>query len=824
MVGGEAGIGKTSLVRAFANRRPERVLAGACEPLTTPRPLQPLHDIAHQSGGRLSALIASDSGRHELFTALLEVLAAEPTVVVIEDAHWADEATLDLLVFLARRLTDTPSTLVLTLRERTPDPPPRLAEVIGHLAGSRRSVHVSLPPLSLAAVTRLAEGHSVQPWRVHAVTSGNPFFVTEVLASEDAALPASVRDAVIGRAAGLGDGARAALEAAAVVPDRVELDLLYAVSGSSAADLEECERADLLEIGTRFATYRHELARNAVLDNLPAVRRQQLHAAVVAHLLTRSGHHESRIAHHADLAGDSATALTAALTASEQAARLGSHREAAAQMDRALAHLDPADAERAATVLGRASYVFQATGRLEEAEQASLQAVTICREHHLEDLAAQLATYARILWILARGDESRAAVDEAVQLVTDTPGSAGEVQVLGTASALYMLAREIPRSLETGHRAIELARELGDRPGLMRALNAVGAASWFVAPDEAEPLLVESMETARRLHDDFGVASALVNLGSGAGEVRRYDVARRWLEEAREFCASRDLDHSRDYAISWLARTALEQGEWDRADEMASAARRGTDPISRMTALTVAGRLLVRRGQPGARGMLDEAWNAARGSGHLQRLWPVAAGRAEAAWYAGRPHSIAEIVTDTLDLAVRLGHPWAVGELGWWLARSGGSVEGLDLAAPYASMVAGRWFDAATQWEQLGCTWEAALALAETDDPDALDRASVAFHQLGARPDAARTAQRMRQLGLAPAARPRRTTAANPAGLTDRELEVARLLGEGATNADIASSLFISPRTAAHHVSAVLGKLGVRNRREAGQEVAAWNA
>ena len=310
VVAGEAGIGKTSLVRAFVRDRQEPVLIGSCEPLTTPRPLQALHDMAHQAGGRLAALMASDAGRHDLFTALLDRLTASPTAAVVEDVHWADEATLDLLVFLGRRLTDTGSVLLLTVREPTTDAPPRLAEVLGHLStGAPHFLRIDLQPLSVDAVAVLAGGHPSAAARVHAATAGNPFFVTEVLASAEDEVPATVKDAVLGRAARLGDGARAVLEAAAVVPDRIELALLYAVSGSAPADVEVCERVGLLEVGPRFATYRHELARLAVVDSLPAVRRQQLHAAVVAHLLTRPGHLESRIAHHADLAGDSETVL-----------------------------------------------------------------------------------------------------------------------------------------------------------------------------------------------------------------------------------------------------------------------------------------------------------------------------------------------------------------------------------------------------------------------------------------------------------------------------------------------------------------------------------
>jgi DNA-binding CsgD family transcriptional regulator/tetratricopeptide (TPR) repeat protein len=821
LVAGEAGIGKTSLVRAFTRSHQGRVLTGACEPLTTPRPLQPLHDISLQTGGRLAGLMASDAGRHELFTAALESLGDSPTVVVVEDVHWADEATLDLLVFLGRRMADTTSTLLLTLREHTPDAPPRLAEVVGHLARSQRSLRVGLAPLSVEAVGRLAEGHPVRPERVHAVTAGNPFFVTEVLASQDDVVPASVRDAVVGRAAGLTQGARAALETAAVVPDRVELDLLLAVSGSTALDLEECERADLLEIGSRVATFRHELARNAVLDSLPAVRRQQLHASVVAHLLTLSGHHEARIAHHADLAGDAATVLTHAPIAAEQAARLGSHREAAAQMDRALTHLDAAEPSRAAAILGRAALLYQSTGRMHDALDAAARAVEHRREQDDVDLAVQLSTLARMLWVLARGDEARATIDEAVQLITDRPGSPGEVMVLSTSSSLSMLAREIPASLETGRRAVDLARERGDAPGLVRALNAVGTASWFAEPDEAEPLLVESLRTAERLRDDIGIANAMVNLGSGAGEVRRYDTARRWLEEGRRFCADRDLDHSHHYSTSWVARIDLEQGHLDSALALAESLL-DTDPISRIGALTVSARVRTRLGLGGAAEILDEAWDDAVRSGHLQRLWPVAAGRAEAAWAAGEPGQVPDLIDDTLALAVRLDQPWAVGELGWWSVRVGGPPPDGTAAAPYAAMIVGDWHRAAALWEELGCPWEMALSLAETDDADALDRASAELHRLGARQDAARTAQRMRDLGLTVAVRPRRTTAANPAGLTDRELEVARLLGHGATNAEIGAALFISARTAAHHVSAVLAKLGVGNRREAARAVAAW--
>ncbi|MCW2692049.1 MAG: helix-turn-helix transcriptional regulator, partial [Mycobacterium sp.] len=733
LVGGEAGIGKSSLVRAFAEQADRPTLLGSCEPLSTPRPLQPLHDIAHQSGGRLAQLMASDATRHERFHALLEIVSGQTTLVVVEDVHWADDATLDLLVFLGRRLRDTPSVLVVTYRDRLAEAPPRLAQVLGHLA-SARSLRVAPQPLSAVAVRVLAEGHDLDPGAVHAATGGNPFFVTEVLAGRSGGLPTSVRDAVLGRVVDLSPPARAVLEAAAVVPEQVELDLLVAVSGAGDEALDECERAGLLEVGPRYAVYRHELARQAVLTQVPATRQRQLHAGVVAHLATRSGHHEARIAHHADLAGDSRTVLTYAVPAAEHAARMGAHREAGAQLQRAVAHLDAAGPVEAADVLMRVAEHHLVTGSDEAALEASERALAIQRELGDTDAQArQLALQSRILWILTRNAEARAAAAEAVALGSAAPGSRGLMAALAFSSMLHMLAREVPEALETGHRAIALARQHGDVRTLARALNAVGAASWFGLPedvDRAAPLLVQSLETARRAQDDGAAAAAMVNLGSGAGEVRRYSLARRWLEECRDFCAARDLDANQDYALSWLARVELEQGAWDRAASLAESLLDSTSPIARIGALVVTARVRTRRKASGAGPLLDDSWELASRTGDLQRLWPVAAARAEAAWLSGRPDAVPDLVAPVHEAALRLDHPWAIGELGWWWARAGGSPGGMDRSAPpYAAWAAGQPRRAATLWDELGCPYDAALALEDVDDPEALASAAATLRR-----------------------------------------------------------------------------------------------
>src|SRR5512132_2933782 len=188
LVSGEAGIGKSALVKRFAERHAAaaRVLVGACDPLLTPRALGPLHDIARQTGGRLAGLLASGDSREAVFAAFLDELdqGRRPRVVVVEDAHWADEATLDLLVFLGRRMERTRALLLVTYRDDELGVDHPLRAVVGRLAPETVR-HLRLPPLSEAAVAELARRAGRPAAGLRALTGGNPLLVTEVLAAGD---------------------------------------------------------------------------------------------------------------------------------------------------------------------------------------------------------------------------------------------------------------------------------------------------------------------------------------------------------------------------------------------------------------------------------------------------------------------------------------------------------------------------------------------------------------------------------------------------------------------------------------------------------------
>jgi ATP/maltotriose-dependent transcriptional regulator MalT len=327
----------------------------------------------------------------------------------------------------------------------------------------------------------------------------------------------------------------------------------------------------------------------------------------------------------------------------------------------------------------------------------------------------------------------------------------------------------------------------------------------------------QGIDLARR-HDIGAVVSlGLGQIGTGCGEMRRYDEAVPALVDAVAWNTEHNYESNRRYALAWLGRCRFDLGQWDEAEAHVRDAVAGsrTVLIASMVGLTTLGWLRARRGDDDVWPPLDEALALARRSGHLQRIWPVAAARAEAGWLAGDLSPHAELLQNTVDLARRCRHRIAVGELGRWLQRAGrDDAVGVDeVAEPFASWIAGDWASAAAGFRRMGCPYEAASALADSDDTTSLREALATFERLGARPMAERVADSLRERGVRVAAR--RPQTAGPSGLSEREVEVLRLVAAGFTNPQIASALFVSRKTAEHHVSNILAKLGVASRTEA---------
>src|SRR5207248_1837737 len=291
----------------------------------------PFVDIAARVGGHLGDVVAAGESPQAVFDVLLEELrTGGETVLVIEDVHWADEATFDILRMLGRRIERLGALVVATYRtDELPREHP-LRIVLGDLATVTGVVRLRLEPLSPDAVAKLAAPDGVDAADLYAKTAGNPFFVTEVLASRSADVPATIRDAVLARAARLDASGRELLDAVAIVPQRADLSLLDAIASDALDALDECLASGMLCAEDHSVSFRHELARIAIEESINPLRRVALHRAVLRARRTPrdSSLDLARLAHHADAAADAEAVLEFAPAAAEYAAAVGAHREA----------------------------------------------------------------------------------------------------------------------------------------------------------------------------------------------------------------------------------------------------------------------------------------------------------------------------------------------------------------------------------------------------------------------------------------------------------------------------------------------------------------
>jgi DNA-binding CsgD family transcriptional regulator len=832
LLAGEAGVGKTVLIRRFCREhRSVRVLWGSCERLFTPRALGAFLDVAQSAGGGLADVASTEgASSHAFLVALVEELRREPpAILVLEDVHWADESTLDVLKLLARRISALPVLALASFRDdqiRAGDP---LQIVLGELAGAPAVERVTVSRLSAVAVRRLAAHSGADAARLYELTAGNPFFVTEVLAgSDDAEIPATVRDAVLARVAQLEAGPRRLLEAAAVVPSRIEMWLLEAIAGDELAQLDVCLGSGILRVDDGAAVaFRHELARIAVEGAVAPDRRIALHRAVLAQLAASPDGRvdPARLAHHAAAAGDDAAVVRYAPAAAERAAALRAHREAAELFKLALDHAAGVPRGRRTSLLERRAYECYLTGQIDDSLEARRGALTL-----QEQAGSRVAVgdshrwLSRLAWFAGDNATAWQEAQLAVELLEAEPAGRELAMAYSNAAQLRMLADDTAGALALGDRAIALAEQLAETEILVHALNNVGTAELARHPYADAARLERSLALALEAGLEEHVARAYTNLGSSCARRRELLRAERFLTAGIAYCEAHDLDSWRLYMVGWLSGVHLDTGRWDAADRHAQAVLRHRDAAvpARITPLVVLGRLRARRGVEPPWLLLDEALEAAAGTAEPQRLLPVALARAEARWLEGTSAKVAEETDAALALARGGGDRWALGELLAWRRRAGIEPDGTRadaLATPCALEAAGDWRAAGEQWDTLGYPYEAALARAESDEQDLLREALGAFQRLGAEPAARVVARHLRRLGARGIGRgPRRATIANPAQLTARQLEIVDLLGEQLTNGEIAARLYLSPKTVEHHVSAILAKLGVRSRRDVARE------
>ena len=821
LVSGEAGIGKTTVLKAMAARRGDATLWwGACDSLETPHPLAPLHDIARGADVPFKALLQRVDARAELFEAVLATLQrqARPVVAVFEDVHWADDATLDLLKFLGRRIDRVPCLLILSWRDDEVSPAHPLRRLLGELPASLVT-RLALEPLSAAAVEQLASAAMRSATGLHALTRGNPLFVSELLRHGADGVPHGVQDLVLTRFSRLGAAAQAVVRLASTVPTRIEGALVDALLAPSAAVVDECLNSGLLSAADDAYVFRHELARVAIEASLSPPSARALHADVLRALAgpAKAPASLARRVHHAVRAGDARAVATLAPEAARQAQQRGAHVEAAAHWRTALLHGEPGDAT------GELLAAYARECRLTNQLEAAIQAHDRLSAWHVEHPdarreATNLSQLALVKVLALRNAEADAASQRAVALLAPLPPGPELARAYRVEAQLRMLNRDCEASVAWADKAIALAEQFGEREILAEALGTLGTARLFLDYDAGCGHLARALELA--LADGLhGLAANIYsNLGSASGEVWRLREAQAHLKTAIAFAQQHEIDFYRHYSVAWLALCELNLGQWDDAHEHALDIVAQTTPptTSRLMALSALGRLQARRGEPEAVRTLDDALALALASGTLQRVAPVRCARADAAWLRGDRDGVVAEARAALAQAQAHRHPWFAGELAQWLRRAGDPTPIPAVCAePHALALRGQWQAAADAWATLGCGYEQALALSEGDDAARLASLAI-FEDLGAHAAADRLRKTLRAAGLRGVPRgARASTQTNPHQLTEREREVLELLCAGLRNSEIAERLCRSVRTVDHHVAAAFAKLGVGSRAEA---------
>jgi DNA-binding CsgD family transcriptional regulator/tetratricopeptide (TPR) repeat protein len=822
LISGEAGVGKSVLLEEFALELSDaRWLWAGCDGLFTPAALGPLLDIAVQLDGDLLQLCRVGAKRDQLYGALLRQLSEMRSlgVIVIEDVHWADEATLDLLSYLGRRIQHLRVLLLVTYRDDALAADDPLRYTLGALASQRATRRLTLPSLTATGVAALAQGTKIDATELHRLTAGNPFFVNEVLDAGTDALPASIRDAVLARTRTLTPPARHALDTAALIGSRPPSDLLVSLVEDPLVMDELVSHGLLIKDGDDLR-FRHEIARVAIEAAVPPYRKATIHSKIMDALLTAGCDDDARLAFHAEGAGRADLVLWYGPRAARRASELWSHREAAAQYDRALRSAQESDTRTRAELSDALAHELALLDRWEESAKTRIAAVELWRNvGDPRRESPSMREVSKAMWRLCRGPEWLQATEAALALA----------EPLGPSP-------ELARAYE-GAGLVREAREMAEQFGLSDVVSdALDTEAWQIrgmGGDWTLPMRV-ALEVALSGGHEEQAGRAFASAYMLYCDELRFEEAERSYGDALAYCEEHDIG---TFAVCLQGqRTAvLEQsGQWDECLSLGHALleQHTLSPWNRLRPLCSMAKVMARRGQPGYWPYLDEAIGSAIRLGEPHWIRPVGIARTEAYWLEGRldaaiseldrvrsltPGALAATPIAAAAGATAVDRCW----MALWLRRLTvpPNVDHTVDIEPFASQLAGDGARAAMLWDRLGCRYQAALALLDTKEETHLRESLTRLVDLGAEAAARLVRRTMRDLGIRsiPAgARP--ATKAHPHGLTTREQEILQLISQGQSNEEISASLFISVRTVEHHVSAILGKLGTDSRRGAAKE------
>lgn len=825
---GEAGIGKTSVIRAFlADAADTTMLVGRCDNLIAPRAFGPFRDMIRSSGllpGELEAYPDRDS----LLDALLDILgsALRPSIVVIEDAHWIDDASIDVVRYLLHRMPNLHGLLILSFRDdELAERHPLRAMVTG--PSDRPPLRLAPEPLSSQAVATLAAGSGYEPERLMSVTGGNPFYLTEVLAVPPGDLPLSVRHTVTARAARLSDRGRLALQVLSVVPAGAAPALARALFADDPTALDEAEQSGLLEAGADRIRFRHELGRRTIEESLSFSQRLECNQRVLDALIA-TGADATTLVHVARAAGDADQATAFAMRMLRDEVAPTSHREIWTLARVALEHTARLSQAEIADLHLRAAAAGQAANHISDARIHAREAVRILREGGEKDpeLVRALLTSAALSGTLGEHQQARLELEAARELLEAHPPGEQLAVCYSLMGGSAMMQGHYQEACTWSDLAIEVAEAGELHQPLVRALGNRGVArtslgdmGGFDDLARARELAAEHGPVDRHATVVYNTAVTLLRWG-------RPKEAAPLIDEAERVCKDHGLGTVEFHARVQRALMLILRGEMVEAEALLDdlVSGEGSDPGAiRSTARALLGRIYTRRGDPRAEEVVEEAWRLAKATNEHQKIAVAGITKLEHAWLQRDDDGLRVLAADLLRLAEGSQHLRLRAEALRYLIRIGDPAAGCDdCPAGYREALSGNFRRAAEIWHEAGQPYEYALELVESTDPSVAFEGLRILDRLGATRTADLVRLRLRARGFQSVPRgPRKAGDGSVAILTDRQVEVVELIGDGLTNQEIADELFVARRTVDNHVSAILTRLGVESRHEAVDEAVA---
>lgn len=815
LVSGEAGHGKTSLIQTCVDRIDHRyrIMSAACEPLSIPAAFAPLFELIDELPSDLQDDVRTATGRMPVYAGMLDLLKNDRVVLVLEDLHWADEATMGLARYLGRRVGATDSRLILSFRAEELDVNPRLRLVVADLGHA--AVRIEVPALTLGGVRELAFDTGIDPEKLYQTTLGNPFFVEEVLGQPELEVPPSIQTAVMASAQMLPDQAGEILDLIALSPEGLSSETLEELGDPGGVHTDLAFQRRLVTSYRNHITCRHELIRQSLLQSLPPARARRLHGRLLSVLerLAVDSTDVARLAFHSIGAEDRTRAVSYSIRAAEDASRAGAHREAAFHLDNVLEY------EELLSEPEKSKWFLQAAKEHLFINHFDRAVALSRRRLEFADSAVEEARgRAWVAFFESRLNNYSAALSESqrsIELLRQGPPTEELALALQVAASMTGVLGESIEAIQLGKEALDTARLVGSVDIEVNTLTTLGTTRWFEGDGDGMALV----EEAARLGVEADVGEFAARALNNLGVISWYDwdlaEAKTRYDQLMEYCSGNELEAWYMAGVISSASVGVDAGTWEEVDSaLETVWGQRTCYSSEIEILTTAATLRIRRNDPGADDMArsvfarvdrfdgpDEAVAACVMA--MQGVWT---GVLPADEVADRYQNL--LGEDNMECFLR-------SHLAYWAHRLGWEPPGGEISGAPALELSGLVDEAVNAWEEMGYPVHAAVTAATVPDAD-LGSIFATLTAMGAEGVLKGLRRELQRRGIERIPRGERaTTRQHPGGLTNREAEVLALLTVGRSNAGIANDLYISEKTASHHVSSVLTKLGVSSRGEA---------